>query len=275
MRKAVLIITVAMATATAIYVWAVRSDSHDFSGKCLDCHLTVPEERTEARIFVKDISSLCLACHDEVRDMSHPVDMRPSFSVPSSLPLDWKNEMTCVTCHYAHQEGLGDYHLRGSAGGEGFCGQCHADLEATVHKGGVGAAHIVGDSTRRFVAIDEIRTISDVDSPAMDELSFKCLTCHDAVFANDSLVETRQDALGFFHNANGIGLSHPIGVYYEEARRRYFNAYRAEKDLPPQIRFFDGMVGCGSCHNPYAKDKHTMLVMSNNGSALCLACHRK
>lgn len=267
-----MLIIIALALAAAIYVLARKSDYHDFAARCLDCHLTVPGEGDEPRVFVMDISSLCLSCHTEVKELSHPVDMRPSMQVPSDLPLDWKSEMTCVTCHFAHSDGYGGTHLRSMMGGAGFCVLCHADYETNMHKGTIGAAHIVGDSTRRYVALEDDKLL---DNLPFDDLSLKCLTCHDALFATDSLVDTRQDALGFFHNENGIGLSHPIGVYYADARRRYFGAYRAASDLPPQIRFFNGMVGCGTCHNPYSKDGHALLVISNRQSALCFACHRK
>lgn len=272
MRTAVILIIAALALSAAIYVLARRSDYHDFTAKCLDCHLAVPGAGETARVFVKDITELCFSCHTEIKELSHPIDMRPSMSVPSDFPLDWKNEVTCVTCHFAHSGGYGDFHLRSSMSDAGFCALCHAYNESEAHKEALGAAHLVGDDTRRYIALEDDRNLDDLP---FDDLSFKCLTCHDALFANDSLVETRQNALGFYHNENGIGLSHPIGVFYADARRRYFEAYRAVKDLPPQIRFFNGMVGCGTCHNPYSKDGHAQLVISNRGSALCLACHRK
>lgn len=257
----------------AAYVWSNRSDYHDFTGRCLECHLSVPSEgRGEPRVFLSDISRLCLKCHTEAKELSHPVDRVPSMSVPAGYPLDWKGELTCVTCHYAHRDGYGDFHLRGRAGGPGFCITCHDDLESGAHTGGIGTAHLIGDTTRRYIALENDRSL---DNLQIDDLSLRCLSCHDALFANDSLVETRQTAIGYYHNENSIGLSHPIGVSYADAKRKYFGAYRNISDLPPQIRFFNGMVGCGSCHNPYSKEGHYQLVMSNRGSALCLACHRK
>jgi predicted CXXCH cytochrome family protein len=68
--------------------------------------------------------------------------------------------------------------------------------------------------------------------------------------------------------------SHPIGVVYDDARGRQ----GAKTDLKPiamvdrRIRFFNGKVGCGSCHNPYSTIEKR-LVMSDRGSELCLACH--
>ncbi|MBI5886957.1 MAG: cytochrome c3 family protein [Deltaproteobacteria bacterium] len=272
MRRAVIISILILTAAAAGYVWSRRSDYHDFGGRCLSCHLAEPEEGKDARVFLSDITKLCQSCHTETRELSHPVDMRPSMEVPVSLPLDWKREMTCITCHFAHRDGYGRSHIRSRASGAGLCVLCHADYESELHKASLGAAHIVGDTTRRYIAMEDERLLDDIP---FDDLSLKCLTCHDATFANDSLVERRETALGFYHNENGIGLSHPIGVYYADARRKYFGAYKAVKDLPPQIRFFNGMVGCGTCHNPFSKNKHAQLVISNRRSALCFACHRK
>ena len=68
--------------------------------------------------------------------------------------------------------------------------------------------------------------------------------------------------------------SHPIGMDYE-ARR----SLRGRKtDLRPmdlvdrRIRFFNGKVGCGSCHDPYSTIEK-QLVMSDEQSKLCYSCH--
>lgn len=272
MRKIYIIIFILTVIAVAGHVWPRRNDYHDFAGKCLNCHLNAPEDGSGPGIFLQDISSLCLDCHTETKDLSHPVDRRPSMKLPVNFPLDWKNEITCVTCHFAHIDGYGEFHLRSRAGGAGFCVTCHSDYEQDTHQSSLGSAHIVGDSTRRYIALEDDRALDNLE---MDDLSLRCLSCHDALFATDSEVETRQSALGFYHNENGIGLSHPIGVSYMDAKRRYRGAYRNPENLPPQIRFFNGMVGCGTCHNPYAKDKHAQLVIGNYGSRLCLACHVK
>ncbi|MBI1912220.1 MAG: cytochrome c3 family protein [Deltaproteobacteria bacterium] len=234
---------------------------HDFEGKCLDCHLTVPQPGETPRAFKKDISFMCYECHSSQKELSHPVDINPSMQVPASFPLNWKGDLTCISCHPAHNPGKGAYHLRSSAGGQGFCMLCHNDLENDLHKVSMGTAHVVTSTSSKFVAWE----LGNV----LDELSIKCLSCHDAVSASD----TRVDNV-VFHDANQIGVSHPIGVSYLEAKRKYKGAYRRVEELPSQIKLFGGGVGCGSCHNPYSK-QHFDLVISNEGSALCLACHVK
>ncbi len=238
---------------------------HNFEGRCLDCHLTVPEKSERHAAFKKDISAMCLDCHRDEQQLSHPVDVKPSMAVPANFPLDWKGEVTCATCHPVHDDGFGNFHLRSRASGQGFCIMCHGELEQEMHKASIGTAHVSETTGARF----ELLELGN----ALDELSIKCLSCHDALTAGDAIVENKT-VKGLFHNSNDIGVSHPIGISYIETRRRYKGAYRPTTDLPPQIKLFGGLVGCGSCHNPYSK-LHSELVMSNEKSALCLACHVK
>lgn len=239
---------------------------HNFEGMCLDCHLTEPDRNKRSPgTFVKDISVMCSQCHKGVEDLSHPVDMPPSMKVSSILPLDWKGHVTCVTCHPVHDEGHGKFHLRSRASGEGFCLNCHSDMESEMHKVAVGTAH-TGKVARVNYIPGQLDTV-------LDDLSIRCLACHDSIFAAEALVENFSMTLGF-HNNNEIGVSHPVGVSYFEAKRKYMGAYRNVENLPREITLFGGQVGCGSCHNPYSK-RHFELVMSNEGSALCLACHVK
>jgi predicted CXXCH cytochrome family protein len=261
-----IVIMSALAAAAGL-VHSQWSSYHDFEGKCLDCHLTVPRPGETPRIFTRDISNMCRSCHKNVQDLSHPVDIEPSMAVPAGFPLDWKGHITCATCHPIHKSGFGYSHLRSRARGEGFCSMCHSDLAAKLHNVSLGTAH-VGSSSNvgKYMPMETERVL--------DELSLRCMQCHDATFSNDSLVSKPADFAGLFHNNASLGVSHPIGVSYLEAKRQYRGAYRNLNELPKEIKLFGGQVGCGSCHNPYSK-LHNELVMSNERSALCLACHVK
>lgn len=266
--KVLLIAAFLLASAGAVVLHSEQWGSyHDFKGRCLECHIAVPTPGGDPpRAFTRDIGRMCGGCHGTEQELSHPVGMKPSMKVPEGFPLDWKGEVTCATCHPVHEEGHGDFRLRSRASGQGFCVMCHSDLESELHKLSVGAAHVGGSASKR--------QLSDVVGAELDELSIKCLACHDAITGGDALVENLSLKRGLFHNNNNIGLSHPIGVSYIEARRNYKGAYRPVEKLPKQIRLFNGTVGCASCHNPYSK-LHNELVMSNERSALCLACHVK
>ncbi|MFQ5735613.1 MAG: cytochrome c3 family protein [Thermodesulfobacteriota bacterium] len=265
-KKSFPIILIAAAVLIAGYVYSQWTSYHDFEGRCLECHLTVPAPGEQPRSFVKDISAMCYDCHGEEKDLSHPVEVFPSMKIPAAFPLDWSGKVTCATCHPVHKQGHGPFHLRSGSGGQGFCMRCHNDLENELHKVSVGSAHVGAATNTRFVP-GELGAV-------LDELSIKCLACHDAIFANDSLVENFALRSQVFHNSNEIGLSHPIGMSYFETKRKFYGAYRSVRDLPKEIKLFGGIVGCGSCHNPYSK-QHSELVMNNDQSQLCLGCHVK
>lgn len=267
MRKVFFIGIFALFAAGIYYglVYSKWSSYHNFEGRCQSCHLTVPAEGMDPGTFVKDITFMCTDCHKDIKTLSHPVDIRPKGNVPASFPLDWKGDLSCVSCHFAHRQGFGNYHMRVTSTGAGLCQNCHSDIDDKMHKTGVETAHLGG-------------SISAKQSPGelfadLDELSFRCLSCHDALVGRDAVVDSREVMLGF-HDKNLIGVSHPVGVSYIEAKRKYMGAYRDLNKLPPEIRLFGGLVGCGTCHNPYSK-RHYDLVMSNEGSKLCLACHVK
>lgn len=108
--------------------------------------------------------------------------------------------------------------------------------------------------------------VTDKENP-IDRLSMECLSCHDSALAGSADVKI---GAGIWNH--GSGVSHPIGVEYMQAYRK--GGLRHPSSINPSIRFFDGKIGCGSCHNIYSKERFK-LVMSNRGSALCLACHKK
>lgn len=72
----------------------------------------------------------------------------------------------------------------------------------------------------------------------------------------------------FVNNAYAAN-AHPVGVPYPIGDRDYI--------YPPKspVRIPNGYIQCDSCHTSHSSDNPGLLVMSNNGSALCLACHDK
>ncbi|MFQ5427498.1 MAG: cytochrome c3 family protein [Thermodesulfobacteriota bacterium] len=243
---------------------------HDFTGRCLDCHIKRPLPGEQKPTLRKDITALCTGCHKQDDGLTHPVDVEPVMEVPGYLPLDWRGMVTCVTCHEVHKHGFGPNHMRTSARGQGFCMLCHGLENNKMHG-------ISGVSAHRGAGVKLARASYSTSNPSqgivrLDEMSIKCMSCHDATFGPESLA-SNLDVFRSRHS-NVTGLTHPVGVSYAEAKRKYRGAYRNISDLPPQIKFYGGMVGCGTCHSPYS-GTHAQLVMDNYGSNLCLACHVK
>lgn len=81
-----------------------------------------------------------------------------------------------------------------------------------------------------------------------------CLGCHDG--ASASLVHR----------------SHPVDIDYAFAQMRSGGKLKPAAALDPAIYLKDGQIACVSCHHPESLNG-AKLVLSNDGSRICLACH--
>ncbi len=240
--------------------------------ECMDCHLRAPKAgEGSTNLFVADIETLCLRCHGNIRlSMSHPIGVKPSFSLPADLPLDWKGELTCSTCHEMHPDEGSDlvangFFLRRNSRGRDFCLECHRrnflSNRSMSHSMAGNAAHYTPGRS------------PDASGSRLGESSAACLTCHDGSLASDESIPDLEP--GVWHHGGYSGsTSHPLGVDYRDAQRRKRRGYRDMSALPDVIKLPDGKVECVSCHNLYSQNQH-LLAISNEGSRLCLICHRK
>ncbi len=146
-----------------------------------------------------------------------------------------------------------------------LCTPCH-----TPHEPKLPDAAVPGAPPVRFVSYAS-------DPTTLDRSSVLCLSCHDGVTAQD--VFSGAHALSW---ATPVGtstlpisgrVSHPIGVRMPLGDPTYRSP--AEVQSSGLIKLPGGRVQCISCHDPHNTDRHpAMLVQSNRGSRLCLACHR-
>jgi predicted CXXCH cytochrome family protein len=253
-----------------IVIYSMQTDPHKFP-ECLSCHLTDPSGKIIEHQLTAPVTTLCARCHEKIftEGYLHPVDIRPrNVGIPADMPLSPQGEITCVTCHDIHGSFFTPYdtpshYLRRYEGGKDFCRACHTG--AMGNRGGHAAS--LGES--HFLS-KYIMTNASLD---IDPMSQNCISCHDGSYASSAPIRAGMWSHGrdFIQHDQG---SHPIGVFYESARQRG----GLKSDLKPidlvdrRIRFFDGKVGCGSCHDPFSSIEKR-LVMSDQGSKLCLACH--
>lgn len=236
-------------------IFAAKKQVHNFDSKCSTCHMSIPPDKKR---FVREIDFLCADCHAQ-SGPSHPSGIKPSMTIPPVFQLDWAGRMTCSTCHDTH--GNGELLLRGNKPGKAFCFLCHQDLN-TLHKVATASMH-----TRARGSMNKMNFEVTNPGSQLDKVSKECLGCHDGTLG--SLAEVTFGA-GVWNHGNGV--SHPIGVNYMEAYGR--GGLHHPSGINPAIKFFDGKIGCGSCHSIFAKDKF-QLAVSIKGSALCFACHNK
>jgi predicted CXXCH cytochrome family protein len=90
--------------------------------------------------------------------------------------------------------------------------------------------------------------------------------CHDGSLAREA--GGMRMGSGFFELGQAQP-EHPVPVQYRETRESHLKPAAA---LDSRIHLFNGQVGCTSCHSPFSREKG-LLVMSNQKSRLCVACH--
>lgn len=111
----------------------------------------------------------------------------------------------------------------------------------------------------------------------LDDSSILCLSCHDGVVARDVYSyahAVRGPAkVGGSWIGTGSLTSHPVGVEYPVIESTYNPA--AAVTAGGRIKLPGGRVQCISCHDPHNSHRiGGMLVDRNDGSRLCLSCHR-
>lgn len=259
-KRLIAILFLLMLSGIIVYSFT-NSKPHQFKdGQCGFCHLNYEQPLR----FRDNITTLCNYCHGKNRNaLSHIVGIKPSMQTPADFHLDENGEMTCVTCHNIHMDtadqitGERSYLLRSNLREREFCDACHGNTtemvqERTlpVHAGVLETAHF-GYYTGGIYSIDRV--------------SYVCLSCHEGATASSAPVA--------FKTGHPIGGSHPIGMDYMKVYRKNKDL-RSARSLSPEIKLFEGKVGCTSCHNPFNLAKHQLSITSEE-SKLCFECHLK
>jgi predicted CXXCH cytochrome family protein len=259
-KKWPLLLILIFISGSVIIAYTLRESAHEFSEvDCPKCHV---DAANAPLTLTAPITELCRPCHKKtINRASHPVDRAPELvRVPEDLPLD-NGLITCNTCHNIHENrynGIGGmtYFLRRPSAGRDFCMSCHEVRSGSnMHIELVAAAHIGS----KFKVIDR--------SQPLDPLSVECIYCHDGSIGKNVDAQTGS---GIWQHNNS---SHPIGVNYNESRMRKGGLHPFSM-IDKRIRLFSGKIGCGTCHNMYS-GLPMQLVMSNEGSSLCMWCHDK
>lgn len=246
----------------SIIAYATFKKPHELSmNECQLCHI---EHEKEPKNLTAPVTDICRGCHDQMTlKSSHPVDLYPlNTTIPPDLPLRG-GMITCSTCHDMHGNafnifGEKTYFLRRTYTGRDFCISCHKQgISLEPHVDVIDVAHMGS----RFKVTNPYEPL--------DPISRECISCHGGIvgravtFGLGSGVWTHEEPT----------LSHPVGVDYEKSRlQRIESMLKPISLIDKKIKFFDGKVGCGSCHDVYSKEQKS-LVMSNRGSKLCTSCH--
>ena len=258
---------------------AGKTSIHHFQLPCEQCHEASGradgDASTTAGMVHVNVNEACTqsGCHTYDRAMNHPVGVRPSGKIPAQLPLDHTGAVTCLTCHVEpdHSGGSSDNgsYLR-LPSAEQLCAACHVsagyNVKTNSHWQFANSAHLgsVGSAADRKEGPAQI--IAGIDSE-----SRSCMSCHDEIGVS-VVAEDGRSPSGASQPTNMT--NHPIGMDYERAAMRRAGEYHMSTALQPQIRLFNGRVGCGSCHSLYS-EKPRHLVAPHERGVLCRKCHNK
>jgi predicted CXXCH cytochrome family protein len=109
---------------------------------------------------------------------------------------------------------------------------------------------------------------------SIDSLSNDCLSCHDGVMAQSFNVRIKNNPSNRVMSLEDIIGGHPVGMEYDRYASVDTKGYKSDVRFSREMVFAEGKVGCLTCHNPLNTYKGH-LVMNNERSELCFACHIK
>jgi DmsE family decaheme c-type cytochrome len=172
---------------------------------------------------------------------------------------------TCQTCHAEIHKGFmesphwattKESHVTQGAHG---CESCH----------GPGSAHVAagGDPTKIF----------RFTTAKAEEISRRCLTCHEAN-------EEQRQFLRSTHFESGISCTSCHSIH--SSKRQYllvaqqanlcFSCHqekRADFQMPFRHRVLEGLISCSDCHNPHGTVAGRQIRTTPDQDAICLKCH--
>ena len=112
-----------------------------------------------------------------------------------------------------------------------------------------------------------------------------CLSCHDGTVNLDAFGTETTGTTAITGTANlgtNLSTSHPISFTYDTALAtadgELFDPATASSGLGGTIAadmLFSGKLECASCHDVHDDTNGSFLIMSNDGSDLCMTCHDK
>ena len=115
-----------------------------------------------------------------------------------------------------------------------------------------------------------------------DGSSILCLSCHDGTVALGNLISRNEVdfSQGITYLPKGksnlttdLSDDHPISFVYDGALAAKDKHLVNPKDIVYPVKLEKGKLQCTSCHDPHKNVFDDFLVVSNQTSKLCLACH--
>jgi predicted CXXCH cytochrome family protein len=135
-----------------------------------------------------------------------------------------------------------------------------------------------------YIPYSSTTTKAKIGQPTGD--SKLCLSCHDGTVAPGLLHNRKADVrlhgltggqlAGVTRLGTDLSDDHPISFTYDSSLAALNGQLYDPSTLKGPVRLDgDHQVQCTTCHNPHQNQYGKMLVMNNEASALCTACHNE
>lgn len=261
---------------------------HHFDLPCQSCHSSSVinsfrmnnRDQNSMRI-TSNINQSCAfsGCHEYDTWLNHPLNVTVANEIPSTMRLSANSTINCLTCHMtlaSSEKSESEYPqepqepvLRVPDGSQ-FCDSCHLRMAGSsklrshwqfsqkAHLGNINPQSVTSKNSDSFI-------------DSIDTESHACLGCHEDITVTIPRInETKRQKMQPWQNM----ADHPIAMEYEYIAMKNTRDYFYPILDTDRIRFFNGKLGCGSCHSVYAKTENH-LIKSNDHGQLCKTCHNK
>ena len=258
---------------------------HHFELSCQTCHIpgntnnNSNYEQDNIWQMSVDINSACLSsgCHNYSHTLNHPIGVTVTTQVHDDLPLDNSSQITCLTCHSdpdyspsANPEDNMDSRMLISPRGDDLCASCHLKMSGTTvqksHWRFSNKAHLGSINPDKIQSSNRVYTFRQIDSESQT-----CVSCHEDVTIT---IPGENETMTERYDRRSRMRDHPIGMSYQRTMTNDMYGFNVSAIDNEEIRFFDGKVGCGSCHSLYSRQKN-YVVANTNGKTLCRQCHNR
>lgn len=118
-----------------------------------------------------------------------------------------------------------------------------------------------------------------------DGASILCLSCHDGTTALGSVISRMSDIdftggitsipMGSSNMSTDLADDHPISFDYTTSLAAADGQLKDPTAIVPPVSLHQGRMQCTSCHDPHRNLTNDFLVVTNQFSELCFACHER
>lgn len=128
--------------------------------------------------------------------------------------------------------------------------------------------------------------VRDLNNNARYLKSSFCVSCHDGIFVPEGHTSTNFGNPSSIDPSSLFSFNHPVAFEYSsklaQAKNHLNDPYVTPSGMGGTVAddlMVEGRIECVTCHNiffkPAMRERFEVLNKSNNGSGLCLTCHKR